>query len=321
MNLLNKILVPIVCLLTILLVFIKMDDITENLANYVEEKQPENVNPISPYKKENQYLFVRNLDDFNVYSKGDIKNLYYTVVNNGWKEFQFLCPKEYENCIKDVKELSENQNLLTHINNFVHPYNGFSNMQTTISETGLIQINVTYFYNEDHINALNHKVEQIYNELINDQMDLREKIKTIHDYIINNSTYDVLRNNGEESSFQSYLAYGPLFEGYATCNGYTDAMALFLNKLNVPNFKIATTPEDPSKVGHVWNAVYIDNNWYHLDLTWDDPVSNDGQNYLLDTYFLVSTDQLMENDKGKEEAEPITEHQFKKEIYLEFKNN
>ena len=149
-------------------------------------------------------------------------------------------------------------------------------------------------------------------------MDLYTKILTIHDYIINNTKYDVTRNNEGNSIYKSYIAYGPLIEGYATCNGYTDAMALFLEKLNVPNFKVAMTPDENSDTeGHVWNAVLIDNKWLHLDLTWDDPVSSDGTDYLQHKYFLITTNQLEEADTSGEVK--VTEHQFKPTFYPELK--
>ena len=269
------------------------------------------------YQKKTNYKFVQNTDNFTVLSKNDIRNVFYTIVNNGWKEFSFYCPKEYIKCQSDVSDISQDQDLLTHINNFVHPYNGFSNIHTKIDESGQINISVTYFYNEDHIEAINKKVDDIYNEIITDDMDTRTKIKTIHDYIINNTKYDINRNEGKDSLYQSYLAYGPLFQGYGTCNGYTDTMALFLEKMNIPNFKVAMTPEDVTLEGHVWNAVFLDNQWLHLDLTWDDPVSNDGKDYLSDKYFLITTEELENIDL--EGNPPVTDHNFKKNIYLEFK--
>ena len=78
------------------------------------------------------------------------------------------------------------------------------------------------------------------------------------------------------------------------------------------------TPEDnQNSEGHVWNAVYLDNQWLHLDLTWDDPVSNDGTDYLQHKYFLITTAQLEEVDSSGEVK--VTEHQFKKNIYVELK--
>ena len=252
------------------------------------------------------------------FSFGDLKNIYFTIVNHGWKEFTFYCPSEYINCLDDVKKLSNDQDLLTHLNNYVHPYNSFSNVKTVINESGEITVSIEYFYTEEQEDIINKKVDEIYNSIINDNMDLYTKILTIHDYIINNTKYDVTRNNEGNSIYKSYIAYGPLIEGYATCNGYTDAMALFLEKLNVPNFKVAMTPDENSDTeGHVWNAVLIDNKWLHLDLTWDDPVSSDGTDYLQHKYFLITTNQLEEADTSGEVK--VTEHQFKPTFYPELK--
>ncbi len=270
------------------------------------------------YKKNYDFLFVQNVTNFMPFSFGDLKNIYFTIVNHGWKEFTFYCPSEYINCLDDVKKLSNDQDLLTHLNNYVHPYNSFSNVKTVINESGEITVSIEYFYTEEQEDIINKKVDEIYNSIINDNMDLYTKILTIHDYIINNTKYDVTRNNEGNSIYKSYIAYGPLIEGYATCNGYTDAMALFLEKLNVPNFKVAMTPDENSDTeGHVWNAVLIDNKWLHLDLTWDDPVSSDGTDYLQHKYFLITTNQLEEADTSGEVK--VTEHQFKPTFYPELK--
>ena len=271
------------------------------------------------YVKKENFLFIQNTEDFLPFSKGDLKNIYYTIVNNGWKEFTFYCPSEYVHCLEDVKEISNDQDLLTHLNNYVHPFNGFSNVKTVISESGDITVSISYFYSDEQIKAINKKIDEIYKNIITNDMDAYTKILTIHDYIINNTKYDVERNNQGESNYHSYIAYGPLIEGYATCNGYTDAMALFLEKMNIPNFKVAMTPEENSNTeGHVWNAVYLNNQWVHLDLTWDDPVSSDGTDYLQHKYFLITTTQLEEADNSGEVI--VTEHQFKKNIYPELKN-
>lgn len=289
------------------------------LTNYTINDTEVYIPKANSYVKEEDFLFVQNIENFMPFSKGDLKNIYYTIVNNGWKEFTFYCPSEYVECLEDVKEISNDQDLLTHLNNYVHPYNGFSNVKTVISETGDITVSINYFYSEDQIKKINQQVDKIYNEIITNDMDTYTKILTIHDYIINNTKYDIERNNNGNSIYHSYIAYGPLLEGYATCNGYTDAMALFLEKMNIPNFKVAMTPEKNSDTeGHVWNAVYLNNQWFHLDLTWDDPVSNDGTDYLQHKYFLITTSQLEEADTSGEVI--VTEHQFKKNIYPELKN-
>ena len=318
-SLLKKLFIPILCLFILLFVLLNANNWSNFLTNYTINDPEVYIPKANSYVKEEDFLFVQNIENFMPFSKGDLKNIYYTIVNNGWKEFTFYCPSEYVECLEDVKEISNDQDLLTHLNNYVHPYNGFSNVKTVISETGDITVSINYFYSEDQIKKINQQVDKIYNEIITNDMDTYTKILTIHDYIINNTKYDIERNNNGNSIYHSYIAYGPLLEGYATCNGYTDAMALFLEKMNIPNFKVAMTPEKNSDTeGHVWNAVYLNNQWFHLDLTWDDPVSNDGTDYLQHKYFLITTSQLEEADTSGEVI--VTEHQFKKNIYPELKN-
>ncbi len=318
-SLLKKLFIPILCLFILLFVLLNANNWSDFLTNYTINDPEVYIPKANSYVKEEDFLFVQNIENFMPFSKGDLKNIYYTIVNNGWKEFTFYCPSEYVECLEDVKKISNDQDLLTHLNNYVHPYNGFSNVKTVISETGDITVSINYFYSEDQIKKINQQVDKIYNEIITNDMDTYTKILTIHDYIINNTKYDIERNNNGNSIYHSYIAYGPLLEGYATCNGYTDAMALFLEKMNIPNFKVAMTPEKNSDTeGHVWNAVYLNNQWFHLDLTWDDPVSNDGTDYLQHKYFLITTSQLEEADTSGEVI--VTEHQFKKNIYPELKN-
>ena len=82
-------------------------------------------------------------------------------------------------------------------------------------------------------------------------------------------------------------------------------MALFLDKMGIQNIKVASS-------NHIWNAVYIDGKWKHLDLTWDDPVVINGDSTLTYNYFLISTAELKEkNDE---------QHKFNEEIFSELKN-
>ena len=123
----------------------------------------------------------------------------------------------------------------------------------------------------------------------------------IHDYIINHTEYDKLKyENKNDDTYKSNTAYGVLIEGYGTCNGYADAMEIFLDKMNIINYKI-------SNEEHIWNLVYLDGKWYHLDLTWDDPISDININR--DTYFLINTKTLEKINDGT--------HTFDKNIYSE----
>lgn len=310
--------IAIFCSFFILLVAFHLDEIVNHVIQILE-KNPDVVVPsANAYKKDDDFLFVQNTSDFIPFSYQDLLNIFYTITNSGYKTFTFYCPSEYEDCLEDVSTISNDPEILTYINNFVHPYNSFSNMQTIISESGEINVTLNYLYTEEEIRLMDDAVNKIYSSLLSNDMSDYDKIKAVHDYIINHTKYDVERNTTNDSAYLSYKAYGPLIEGFATCSGYTDAMAIFLEKMQIKNFKISTELMQENASGHVWNALYLDNRWVHLDLTWDDPVSEDGKDYLQHKYFLITTEELEKADLGDV---VVKEHIFNKSIYPEMKKS
>ncbi len=312
----KNIIISFLCILSILLVLLNINTITDKIIDFINPSSPNKIENHNNYYKNDDYIFVNNTNDFTPYGKQDLLNIIYTVINSGTLNFTFYCPKEYTDCIKDMNDISKDANLLTHLNNFVHPFNSFTSINTTLSDSGEVTLNVNFLYNEEEIKEIDNKVKALLKELINDDLESEnvdyDKIKIIHDYIINNTKYDIDNNKDNKS----YNAYGALFNNLATCNGYTDLMAIFLSNMGYNNYKIATTNGDAENVeGHVWNAVEINGEWLHLDLTWDDPVSSDGKDYLYHKYFLINTEELNTADSNI----TSTEHQFDTSIYTELK--
>lgn len=313
----KKLIIPIICIILIAITVVFLNPLTDTFAEIVSSEPELIIKENNNYTKNIDYLYVQRTDDYIPYSYQDLLNIYYSVINNGWDQFTFYCPEEYTKCLNDVSQISSDELILTHLNNYVHPFNSFTNVKTSINENGEINLTIEYLYTDAEISAINTKADEILATILTNEMNDYEKIKTIHDYIINNVKYDIERNEENDSKYNSYTAYGPLFEGYATCNGYTDLMAIFLTKIGFNNFKVATTPDEISysTTGHIWNAVYLNDEWLHIDLTWDDPVSSDGKDYLFHTYFLVSTEAMKEADQGET---VIEEHNFNPLFYLEF---
>lgn len=314
----KKIIVPLICLLSIGLVLYKFQDITNYLASELSNKPRLIIKDDNEYKKDYNFKFVSNKEDYIPYSKQDLINIIYSVINNGWDQFTFYCPSEYTNCVKDMTEITDNQILLAHINNYVHPYNSYDSIRTSIMESGEISLYVYRLYTQKEIDEINQKVDEVIKNNFNKNDTDEQNLKRIHDYIINNTKYDIERNNSGDSKYKSYMAYGIAINGYATCNGYADYLAIILSKLGYENYKIATTTEElgSGATGHVWNAVKVNNKWLHIDLTWDDPVSNDGSDHLYHKYFLVNNAEMAKADDGNVKLE---EHKFNRSIYLEYR--
>lgn len=304
---LKNLIITFILILIILLETINIKPITNFFKNLINNNKTIIINPKNKYYKDYDFLFIKNTDNYTPYSYNDLLNIFYSVINNGWDEFTFYCPSEYSDCINDVELISNNQVLLSQINDFASPFNSFDEINTLYDETGEITISLNNTYTKEEQNIINEKLDSIISSNINDSMTLEQKLKSLHDYIINTTKYDIDKNNTGESIYHSSTAYGALIEGFATCNGYADTYALILDRLGVKNYRITSDT-------HIWNAVYFNDEWLHIDLTWDDPVSESGKDYLEHNYFLVDNDTLEKEDGT------LVDHKFPKAVYLEFKN-
>lgn len=282
-----------ILLISLGLIFNYREDIMKYAVSKLnKEHKPIQLTYKNEYTRQKNYNYVQITNDFNVTKKEQFLNIYYTIVDSGIDEFTFYCDKEYETCQEDINDFAEDQTTLSIINSYVHPYNSFTSIKTEFDSLNKIKVNIEKAYTLEQIQAINEKIEQIKINQIKNTTDQKEIIKIVHDYIINTSKYDIDRSDKNIKTYSSTTAYGPLIEGYGLCGGYTDAMALFLDEYNIPNFKVISE-------NHIWNAVYINNNWLHLDLTWDDPVSKDGRNTLDYTFFLINTKELEKLKTGQ----------------------
>lgn len=287
------------------LVFIRQEDVKTIINTHINpSKQTIVLGETNEYYRPYDFNFVQNTNDFSPKNSQDLLNIYYTVINAGKDTFTFYCPTEYEECLLDVQDLANNQDMLSDINNYVHPFNGFAHIATEYDSLGKVTINIEKTYSPDEIKLINEKVDNLTLQLFNESLSYVDNIRNIHDYIINNTKYDSARSDYGDETHKSDTAYGPLFEGYAICGGYTDLMELFFERMYIKSFKVSSDM-------HVWNAVQLDDKWYNLDLTWDDPVSDDGYDYLQHNYFLIDTDTLL--------AQEHEEHNFNIEYYSELK--
>lgn len=281
-------------LIVLIFTYIYRDTIATFVTDKIIYRGSNQVLTYNEYYLENDYLYIKNTDINKVTSYQEILNILYTIVNSGDDSFSFYC--DYDNCLKDMKNLTTEKDTVASINNFVHPYNSFDSINIDVGADGKITVKTKKVYSEREILFINQYIDEFINKNINLSMNNRDKIKVFHDHIVNNTIYD------ENNTFDSYTAYNLLTSGISICGGYSDIMAIYLNKIGIKNYKITSQ-------NHIWNLVELDGAWYHLDVTWDDPVTNDGKQYLIHNFFLITTQKLLEIDK--------VEHNYNKNIYLE----
>lgn len=122
---------------------------------------------------------------------------------------------------------------------------------------------------EADINMIN----SILNSIIKPEMTEAEKIRTVHNWIVCNTTYDIDYYNRDDSfNHVSNL----LNNKTGVCQGYSVTFYIFMKQMGIPCTLIMGNADN---VSHAWNAVKLDGSWYYVDVTWDDPVVNGTSNY------------------------------------------
>ena len=148
----------------------------------------------------------------------------------------------------------------------------------------------TYRFTADEVSSMNIAAEHAAKDIISNitpDMDDYEKLKYFHDYIVLNC---------EASTTDEYAdtVYGALVRKKAHCEGYSKAFSYLCNMVGIEN--VLVTGE--TYVPHMWNMVKLGGNWYHVDVTWDDPEDQLHEEYhdvILYQYFMV-TDSVIENN-------------------------
>lgn len=135
------------------------------------------------------------------------------------------------------------------------------------------------------------KAHAVLASVVTDDMEEIEKIAALHDYIVLNTAYD--------TTYRYYSVEDTLIRGTAVCQGYAETMELFLNVLGIENQLIYGTCDG---VSHVWNLIFLDGSWYHMDVTWDDPLNENGKDmpgYVRYEYFMTDDVAMAGNHTWK----------------------
>lgn len=115
-----------------------------------------------------------------------------------------------------------------------------------------------------------------------------ERELLLHDALAKRVTYQ----DGENA----HNAYGALVTGKAVCEGYARAFQYLLYQSGIQCLIAEGSSINPSTglyEGHAWNIVRIDNQYYHVDPTWDDVDDTDIP--VMYPYFNLTTEQISED--------------------------
>lgn len=134
----------------------------------------------------------------------------------------------------------------------------------------------------NEISKIRDKIDSATEEIllnISPNMTDYEKIMAVHDYMVLNYTYDITDTAQDVSV---------IYDKTGVCTAYSMAFIHMMNVLGIDATIITS-----ERMVHAWNLVRLDGEWYHMDVTWDDP---DWFGIVVRDYALLSTQAIIEKE-------------------------
>ena len=139
---------------------------------------------------------------------------------------------------------------------------------------------------------LKQELSRIDKHVSRPRMSDEEIALAVHDYIAANTMYDRSFSGSHINDL-----YGALVGHKAVCEGYAQAYQYVMQ-----HYGVHTSIVTSDNACHAWNIVKIRGNWYHVDVTWDDPIkgssATDEPGAVNHNYFLLSTSTLLKKSSS-----------------------
>lgn len=162
---------------------------------------------------------------------------------------------------------------------------------TSENDTGtLVSIRPTYLFEPEEIPEKIEEFEGTVSYIrsqISDNLSDVYKCRYLHDLIAQYVHYDMDIYNQNP---HIRTAYGALIEGNCVCEGYTLAYNYILSKLGIEAHFIQSL-----KMKHTWSLVKLNDRYYHVDITHDDP-SYDTLGRVHHNFILLSDSAIKKNN-------------------------
>ena len=146
-----------------------------------------------------------------------------------------------------------------------------------------------YLENDEQTKKVDKRIKKIIKDIIKKDMSDYEKIKAVHDYIVDHVEYD--------TSTSYNTPYYALVEGTSACQGYATLLYKMMTEVGIPCRVITGNAKGQL---HAWNLVKLGKKWYNIDATWDDPVGAFGKTSVRYRYFLKSDADLSDHVRDEE---------------------
>lgn len=209
-----------------------------------------------------------------IHNKKEFRNAVYTMALNRKDSMAFSYSGDYHNVFNgDAEALlasvcsidRDTPDDCDYLRNCIYSIN--VNTECSVGKKGeiagsVLNVKLTYLEDKEQLKQVNQQVAKVMKKLkLNKKSDVK-KVKLIHDWIANNCQY-----------VDGLSAYDVFMTGKAVCQGYAGAFYKLATAAGMKCRIIrGKTYSNGTFEWHAWNLVKVDGKWYHLDVTWDDPV-------------------------------------------------
>ena len=135
--------------------------------------------------------------------------------------------------------------------------------------------------------------------LTDPDLSLYQRELALHDWMLDWAEYDPgALSSGPigEPMPHNDDPYGFLTGRKGICTGYASTFQLLMELCGIPCLTVNGTSHGGTEE-HAWNLVQLGEDWYAVDVTWDDPVASfEVPPYMAHMYFNVTSNFLRQND-------------------------
>ncbi len=146
-----------------------------------------------------------------------------------------------------------------------------------------------------------NEAARVYSLYIDNCANDYEKVKSAHDYIVKNCTYNKEAVDKDSLVDDDFSVYGTLVKGVAVCEGYAKSFKMLMDIADIECI-IVTGKAGVGDVLHAWNMVKLNDCWYHVDVTYDDPYPETKEIVYL--YFNISDDIISKDHSWNRSTTP-----------------
>lgn len=193
---------------------------------------------------------------------------YYSTLNDDEKRCYAEIYDIYSN-VKDMTKVSAaNGDMLRKLDYIVlgdHPELFYIRNMVWMDKKDGIYVSADYNYSRSEIASRKILNENAVQRILDSEpggLSEFDEVKYFYDYIVENTVYNLGSKDNQE--------YSSVFLNHeSVCAGYARAMQYLLQKRGIQAMYVTDTKEPGL---HAWIVLRVDGEYYHLDVTWADPL-------------------------------------------------